>query len=265
MTVSKYPLASWRTRGAASRLKRSRLQGLDERRAQRARERAAARELAGSVMSLAALVGTDVRDANGDSVGRLRDVIVHWTKASVHPAVTAIIVRAGRSDLMIGARWVGLSAPATVQLRSSAAYARAIERGPADVALAHDVLDRQVIDASGVELMRPADLYLANVAGRLELVGIEVGPRALLRRLGPRRLRGRVRPERVISWAEIQSFSIARAEGARARGRRSGLAGRAGARLQLDVPAGELRELGASEAKTALEALRSRQQGKESS
>jgi hypothetical protein len=264
MTVSKYPSASWRTRGAASRLKRSRLQGLKERTARRARERTAARELAGSVISLAALVGTDVRDADGKSVGRLRDVVVHWTKASVHPAVTAIVVRVGGRNLMIGARWVELSAPATVRLRSSAAYARAAERRPADVALAHDVLDRQVIDASGLELMRPADVYLANVAGRLELVGIEVGPRALLRRLGPRRLRGRVRPERVISWAEIRSFSMARDEVARARGRRSDLAGKAGAGLELDLPTGDLRELGASEAQAALEALQDQQQGRES-
>jgi hypothetical protein len=43
--------------------------------------------------------------------------------------------------------------------------------------LARDVLDRQVIDAGGVQIVRPADLYLAAVEDRIELVGIEVGIR----------------------------------------------------------------------------------------
>jgi len=210
------------------------------------------------MISLAALVGTDVQDSTGDSVGTLRDVVVHWTAATAYPAVTAIVIRTGKREVVIGARWVELSAPATVRLRSSAAYARAVERHAAEVALAHDVLDRQVIDVGGLELMRPADVYLASVHDRVELVGIEVGPRALLRRLGPRRLRSRVRPERVIDWAHIRSFSIARGPGGSVRGRRSGLAGKAGAGLELDVPASELRPLPASDVEAALEASQNR-------
>jgi hypothetical protein len=45
----------------------------------RAREAAAARALKGSLMSLAALLGSQVKDPDGRSVGRLSDVIVHWT------------------------------------------------------------------------------------------------------------------------------------------------------------------------------------------
>jgi hypothetical protein len=40
--------------------------------------------------------------------------------------------------------------------------------------------------------VRPADVYLATVDGRVELVGIDVGVRTLLRRLGPKRLRSRL-------------------------------------------------------------------------
>ena len=115
------------------------------------------------------------------------------------------------------------------------------------------MLDRQVVDRDGKQLVRPADVYLAAFDGRVDLVGIEVGPRALLRRIGPRRLRGRVRPERVIDWATIRSFSPVRADGIRARGHRSALAGQTGSVLELDVAAGEMRELRASEIEAALQ------------
>ncbi len=225
---------------------------LREQRARRWRESAAAHALQGSLISLAAVLGTEVRDSAGEVVGRLVDVVVHWSSAAPYPPATAIIVRSGRRDVLIGASWVEASAPASVRLRSSAAYARAVERRPADVALAHDVLDRQVVDKDGTQLVRPSDVYLAAVDGRIDLVGIEVGPRALLRRIGPRRLREHVRPERVIDWATIRSFSPVRADEVRPRGRPSALAGQTGAVLELDFAAGGVRELRASDIEAAL-------------
>jgi hypothetical protein len=234
---------------AASRSKQ--IGKLREQRERRARENLAARELEGSLISLAALLGTDVKDAAGSTVGLLRDV-VRWTKGESYPPVTGIVVRIGKNEVLLGARWIEMSSPSSVRLRSSKAYARAIERHPADVALAHDVLDRQVVDAAGFQIVRPADVYLATVDGRVELVGIEVGIRALMRRLGPKRLRSRFRPGRAIDWATIRSFSPARADGVRSGGRRSDLAGRAGSGLVLDGAVGEVRRLHASEIEAAL-------------
>ena len=227
---------------------------LREQRARHWRESAAAHALEGSLISLAAIIGTRVRDAAGDSVGRLVDVVVHWTDAAEYPSATAIIVRSGGHEVLIAGSWIEASAPASVRLRSAAAYARSVERHPAEIALAHDVLDHQVVDKDGTQLVRPSDVYLAAVDGRIDLIGIEVGPRALLRRLGPRHLRQRVRPERLIDWATIRSFSPARSDGARSHGHRSELAGQTGAVLELDVAAGDVRELRASDIETALRA-----------
>lgn len=228
---------------------------LREERARRWRESAAADALQGSLISLAAVLGTEVRDSAGGLVGRLRDVVVHWGSGAAYPPATAIIVRSGRRDVLIGASWVETSAPASVRLRSAAAYARAVERHPGEVALAHDVLDRQVVDKDGTQLVRPSDVYLAAVDGRIDLVGIEVGPKALLRRIGPRRLRRHVRPERVIDWATIRSFSPVRADDVRPRRHPSALAGQTGAVLELDVAATELRELRASDIEAALRSV----------
>jgi hypothetical protein len=110
----------------------------------RARESTSAHALAGSLMSVAALLGSEVSDPNGRSVGRLRDVVVHWTTRGVYRRVKAIVLNSGKQDFVIGARWLEASPPATVRLRSSRMYAGSVERHPADVALAHDVLDRNL-------------------------------------------------------------------------------------------------------------------------
>ena len=119
-------------------------------------------------------------------VGEVRDIVVNRTSTSANPPITGIVMRAGRRDVVIGSRWIELSPPASARLHSPNAYARAVERRPADVALAHDVLDHQLVDSAGIQIVRPSDIYLATVDGRLRAVGIEVGPGALLRRLGPR-------------------------------------------------------------------------------
>ena len=212
----------------------------------------AARALEGSLISLAALVGTEVIDPLDRSVGRVRDVVVRWTRRGSYPAMTALVVCIGRRDVLIGARWVEVTAPGSARLRETKAYASQVERHPADVALAHDVLDRQVVDSSGVQIVRPADIYLAAVNGRIEAVGVEVGIRALLRRLGPKVLRGRLRPAHVIDWSSISAFAPARADGERHRGRRGDLAGHAGSGLQLSSSSGEVRRLHASEVEAAL-------------
>src|SRR5271166_6514110 len=160
------PIGASRFRGLA-RLRRQR--------EARARETTAARALQGSLVSLAALLGSEVKDPDGRSVGRLSDVVVHWTTRGAYPPVKAIVVKTGKAELVIGVRWLEVASPSAVRLRSSRAYASTVERHRDDVALAHDVLDRQVVDAGGVQIVRPADLYLAAVGDRIELVGIEVG------------------------------------------------------------------------------------------
>src|SRR5208282_13112 len=56
-----------------------------EQQARHWRETAAARALEGSLISLAAILGTEVRDSAGEHVGRLRDVVVHWSNAAAYP------------------------------------------------------------------------------------------------------------------------------------------------------------------------------------
>jgi hypothetical protein len=248
-------------RSAVSATHFRKLAQIRERREQQTRERLAARQLQGSLLSLAALVGGEVKDPNGDTVGELRDVVVSWTAGAPYPRMTAIVVRSGKRDLLIGASWIEVSPPASVSLRSSRAFARAVERHPSDVALAHDVLDQQVVDSNGTQIVRPADVYLAQADGHFEAVGIEVGVGALFRRLGPKRLRRRVRPQQVIDWRDIASFAPVRDDGKPRRGRRSDVAGQTGAGLALGGEASDVKRLHPSEVRAALRAYKTGAEG----
>ena len=54
-------------------------------------------------MSLAALLGSQVKDPDCRSAGRLSDVVVHWTTRGAYPAVRAIVVKNGKLEVVIGA------------------------------------------------------------------------------------------------------------------------------------------------------------------
>ena len=95
---------------------------------------------------------------------------------------------------------------AQVVLRSARLDLREFDRRPGEVMLGRDVLDHQLVDVDGKQVVRAADLYLAPVLGRVRLVGVDVSPASLLRRLGPARWRHHPTPDRVIDWAAIQPF-----------------------------------------------------------
>lgn len=85
-----------------------------------------------------------------------------------------------------------------------------------EILLARDVLDTQVVDVAGQRLARVADVVLAFAGGAgmvggagrtgLEVVGVEVGFGAVLRRLGLRRMTP-TRTEDVVAWSDLHLTS----------------------------------------------------------
>ena len=155
------------------------------------------------LVSVAGLIGRPVSLADGRDVGRVVDVIVRGTDKS-YPAVSGLIVRVGRRRVFVPVAHVAELAKATVTLSSPQLDVRDYERRDGEVLLMGDVVDHQLVDIDGVQIVRASDLYLSGVAGPVRLVGVEVGVGTLLRRLGPARFRTRATPERVIDWADIE-------------------------------------------------------------
>jgi len=92
-----------------------------------------------------------------------------------------------------------------VRLRSAQLTVSRPVRQPGDIVLAHDVLDHQLVDLSGVQVVRAADVYLVNGPRGWELADVDVGLRSLARRLLPK-ARVCPPPARAIDWADLQAF-----------------------------------------------------------
>jgi len=160
-----------------------------------------------AIVSLAGLLGRPVRNQQGQDIGRLEDIVARWADGQVYPPVSGLVIRVGRRLAFVPASAIDRMGHTEVSLRSSRLDLRDVVRRPGEVLLARDVLDHQLVDVEGVQVIRAADLYLAEVLGRIRLVGADVSTATLLRRLGPRRGRARPTPDRVIDWAAIQPFN----------------------------------------------------------
>ncbi len=160
-----------------------------------------------AIVSLAGLLGRPVRNQRGEEIGRLEDVVARWADGQMYPPVSGLVIRVGRRRTFVPASAIDRVGHAEVLLRSSRLDLRDVVQRHGEVLLAKDVLDHQLVDVEGVQVIRAADLYLAEVIGRIRLVGADVSNATLLRRLGPRRWRPRPTPDRVIDWAAIQPFT----------------------------------------------------------
>jgi CBS domain-containing protein len=103
-----------------------------------------------------------------------------------------------------------LIAPA-IPLTKSLAEIVAYRPGERDLYLARDVLDKQIIDTSGVRVVRVNDLELARVNGQFYVANVDTGGLGLLRRLGlgtaAQKVTGRLGrgvPPGVISWNNVE-------------------------------------------------------------
>jgi flagellar motility protein MotE (MotC chaperone) len=166
----------------------------------------ASRGVFDSIVSLAGLIGRPVRNQAGDEIGRLDDVVARWSDGQTYPPASGLVVRVGRRQAFVDASAVDRLERAQVLLRTARLDLRDFTRREGEVMLAHDVLDHQLVDVDGVQVIRAADLYLAEVIGRIRLVGVDVSTATLFRRLGPRHWRPLPTPDRVIDWAAIQPF-----------------------------------------------------------
>jgi CBS domain-containing protein len=181
---------------------------LRQRREQRSQRVLATRAVRNQVVSLVGVIGRPVRNPGGDEVGEIVDFVAKWDGGEPYPPVTGIVVRVGRQRAWVPGDNVADLTQTGARLRSAKLDLNSFERRAGEVLLARDVLDHQLVDVDGRQVVRAADLLLAKLGpDDLRLVGVDVSPTTLLRRLGPRRFRSRPTPRKVIDWGAIQPFS----------------------------------------------------------
>jgi sporulation protein YlmC with PRC-barrel domain/CBS domain-containing protein len=135
-------------------------------------------------VSLTALLGTPVTDAQGQLRGRLKDIAVATGPDAGKVAGLVLKTREGRA--LVPAPEVMETPAGTLELRSVAAMAPLKEDG-SFLFLQQDLVDRQIIDINGRKVVRVNDVDLEWVeqgeTRLLRVVEVEVGLRGAFRRV----------------------------------------------------------------------------------
>ena len=151
----------------------------------------------------------DVVDVHQKTVGSVRDLVVRLQDP--YPKVTAVVVRPrGGAPETIGWHEVRAWDDRELSLKVEVGALRAYANADNELWLARDVLDKQIVDTDGRRVVRVNDLQLQQSNGEVLLVGVDIGARGLLRRVGVEQLGRRLRrvvgadfPQRIVSWDAV--------------------------------------------------------------
>jgi len=155
------------------------------------------------VLVLTEEIGQPVVDAQGRTLGRLRELTVDVRDERA--AVVRLGVRKGRGAL----RWYAWRDVVSFERTSvllGAGTAEADEPPSGELWLHRDVLDVQILDAQGARVERVGDLVLVRLDHGLRVVAVQFGAGPVLRRLGLRRLAGRF-PTVSVEWRDLHLVS----------------------------------------------------------
>lgn len=129
------------------------------------------------------LEGQRVWDAWGQPIGRCKDVLTNYVEKPF-PHLLALVLKNGeREDRFIPASQITSLFPSIV-LNIPQEQIQAYQPTGQELWLAGQMLDHQIVDIEGRRVVRVNDLQLARIKEKYCLVGIDVGGRGLLRRLG---------------------------------------------------------------------------------
>ncbi|NOZ26063.1 MAG: magnesium transporter [Nitrospirae bacterium] len=155
------------------------------------------------------LLKKPILDFKGDSLGNLKDIII--VRGEPLPVVKSLIVSRKKKGFVVP--WETMTIFNKRIMASSLSTDALADYEPSDEDLlaVRDILDKQIVDATGAKVVRVNDIKLEGFEGKAVLVAVDVGMRGILRRLGIERQGNeffklfRVElPHNLISWTYIQ-------------------------------------------------------------
>ncbi|MBN1813726.1 MAG: magnesium transporter [Anaerolineae bacterium] len=157
------------------------------------------------------LIGKPVVDIDGERIGRLKDLIISLSGKIAHPEIVALVVERPEGTLLIPFSDVTVLVAPAVSLTRRRQDIAPYKQGERDLYLVQDILDKQIIDTTGVRVVRVNDLELIRVSNHFFVANVDIGGLGLLRRLGlakivqrlGRRL-GREPRSSTISWDAVE-------------------------------------------------------------
>lgn len=154
------------------------------------------------MLFLTSIVDRPVEGKTGEPIGRIEDLIVRIGDDR-YPPISGLVVRDGRRRFFVPASLLQ-SLNGAARLSSSTVDLQSFSRRSGEVLLRRDVLDHQLIDITGRRIVRVNDVQLTRIEETYRVVGVDISPQALLRRLGPRSIAGRIVGRQIVDWTDVQ-------------------------------------------------------------
>lgn len=155
---------------------------------------------------LSDLMGLPICNESGERIAQLRDLVVR-VGGEGYPPVSGLVTRSYWKSFYIPWERVRSLDQHGIRLLSAQVSLHAFHRREGEMLLVKDVLDKQVLDVGGRRVVRANDLRLVYRTGLLILIGIDVSPQALVRRILPGSMRVKRGPGMVIDWRDIEQFA----------------------------------------------------------
>lgn len=164
-------------------------------------------------MYLSFVLGQTIKDPSGRELGRLEDLIA--SPAAHLPVISAVVVKTGRGEIR-NVAWDSFSYDSESERFSLAVPVDEVAEyniTDEDMLLKTNVMDKQIVDVHDYRVVRVNDVRIEPSGGRLYLVGVDVGMRGLLRRMGLMHVVDKiakvtkVKPNsQVIAWHDVETF-----------------------------------------------------------
>ena len=126
----------------------------------------------GQTLRLSALLGRPITARDGESIGRLSDVIVRL-RGEDYSLVTGLVATVGSRQVYVPIEQVSAFDSDELKLTSARLDLRRFERRDGEVLLRADVLGHRLIDVERARLVKAADLQLARRDGEWVLHGVD--------------------------------------------------------------------------------------------
>src|ERR687885_2433648 len=157
------------------------------------------------MLSLSEVLNLPIIDSQNKTLGRVSDLAAH--PASPYPYISLIRVRTGRrSHRYVSWRDIRDFQTTQIILSRREAELSLAHLQEADILLAKNVLDKQIVDLEDRKLVRAQDVQLARVGRDLQVLGVDISASALIRRLGFKRLAEAVArrfPPPAVEWSDV--------------------------------------------------------------
>jgi CBS domain-containing protein/sporulation protein YlmC with PRC-barrel domain len=160
-----------------------------------------------AVVHLSSVAGSPLLDSSGAKLGRVQDVVVRLDGRDTLPLVSGLKARIGGREMFVPADRIDRLEVAAARTSTTKLNLAQFERRPGEVLLRADVLGHSLINVDTARLMVAREVELSCSDGVWRVAGIDPSFGASLRRLLPRRFRGRrVGDTELVEWTHLEPF-----------------------------------------------------------